>query len=176
MRFSMMTPIALFGGVALGCAPNAGTSKADSPAAAMSSMAMDPAAVRQSIEALNMKQADAIKAGDAVAGAANYSDDAVVMMSNTPAWKGHASIEKGFGELLNSMDLKDPSFQTLDVTLSGDFAFETGTYKWMAGPKGGKLTADSGKYLTVWKKQVDGSWKIIRDMSNSDIPLPTPGK
>jgi len=35
-------------------------------------------------------------------------------------------------------------------------------------PKGGKLTHDKGKYLTVWKKQADGSWKIYRDINNSD--------
>lgn len=35
---------------------------------------------------------------------------------------------------------------------------------------GGKATLDKGKFLTVWKKQADGSWKIIRDMYNSDLP------
>jgi ketosteroid isomerase-like protein len=28
---------------------------------------------------------------------------------------------------------------------------------------------DSGKYLTVWQKQADGGWKIIRDINNTDI-------
>jgi ketosteroid isomerase-like protein len=30
--------------------------------------------------------------------------------------------------------------------------------------------ADRGKYLAVWKKQADGSWKIEADMWNSDLP------
>lgn len=29
---------------------------------------------------------------------------------------------------------------------------------------------DTGKYLTVWKKQPDGNWKIVRDIFNSDKP------
>ena len=29
---------------------------------------------------------------------------------------------------------------------------------------------DKGKYLTVWKHQPDGTWKIVRDINNSDLP------
>jgi len=29
---------------------------------------------------------------------------------------------------------------------------------------------DNGKYLTVWKKQADGSWKVLFDMFNTDMP------
>jgi len=31
---------------------------------------------------------------------------------------------------------------------------------------------DQGKTLQVWKKQVDGSWKIHRDIWSSNIPIP----
>jgi ketosteroid isomerase-like protein len=36
--------------------------------------------------------------------------------------------------------------------------------------KSGKPTHDVGKYLTVWKRQPDGSYKAIRDINNSDGP------
>jgi ketosteroid isomerase-like protein len=36
----------------------------------------------------------------------------------------------------------------------------------------GKMVMDDGKYATVWKKQVDGSWKLAVDMFNSNMPLP----
>jgi ketosteroid isomerase-like protein len=29
---------------------------------------------------------------------------------------------------------------------------------------------DRGKYLAVWKKQADGSWKCVADMFNTDLP------
>ena len=176
MRFTSRVPVVLMGTLTLACAPREGTPRADSPAAATSSMAMDPAVVRQSIEAANGKAMDAFKAGDAVGMAANYADDALVMMPNAPAWKGRAAVEKEMGGMIAGMDFKDPTFTTLDVSVAGDLAIETGTYKWMMGPKGGKLVADSGKYLTVWKKQADGSWKITRDINNSDVPVAAPVK
>jgi ketosteroid isomerase-like protein len=35
---------------------------------------------------------------------------------------------------------------------------------------GGPEAAINGKYLTVFKKQSDGSWKIYRDCFNSNTP------
>jgi hypothetical protein len=35
---------------------------------------------------------------------------------------------------------------------------------------------ERGKYLTIWHKQADGTWKVVRDMFNSDLPLAAPAK
>lgn len=43
----------------------------------------------------------------------------------------------------------------------------------MTGPDGAPMT-DSGPDVHVWRKQVDGSWKIAVDIWNSDVPLPMP--
>jgi ketosteroid isomerase-like protein len=32
--------------------------------------------------------------------------------------------------------------------------------------KDGQPTTETGKYVTVWKKQKDGSWKVALDMGN----------
>jgi ketosteroid isomerase-like protein len=32
-----------------------------------------------------------------------------------------------------------------------------------------KTTSDHGKYLTIYQKQKDGSWKIKADMWNTDL-------
>lgn len=61
-----------------------------------------------------------------------------------------------------------------DVVASGDLASETGHYEWTLTPKtgGGKAIADSGKYVVVWKKKSDGSYKLFRDIWNNDAPPP----
>ena len=130
----------------------------------------DVAAIRTAIEAANKSQADAIAKGDLAGAVANYVDDAVVLFPNSPAWKGKAAAQKGFTDMLAQAAFKDPAIRTDDVIVAGDLAIETGTYAWTMVPKKGKEMKDDGKYLTVWKKQADGSWKIIRDMRNTNMP------
>ncbi len=130
----------------------------------------DVAAVQQYIEAANAKFLDAMKRGDTVGAMANYADDAVIMMPNEAAWRGRAGMSKGFSTFLSQMSLKEGGATTQDVMVSGDLAVETGTFEWTLQPKTGKEIKDKGKYLTVWKRQPDGSWKIVRDINNSDLP------
>jgi ketosteroid isomerase-like protein len=53
---------------------------------------------------------------------------------------------------------------------SDDMAYLQGTYT-MIDPKNKKPMTDKGKYLTVFTKQPDGSWKAIADAFNSDPPM-----
>lgn len=107
-----------------------------------------------------------------------YADDAVVMYPNTPAIVGKDAIrayEKQF--------FADPSFTIqnqltdLDVAQSGELGYTLGAQTYTTtDPKTGKVVTDRGKWLTVRKKQADGSWKIIRDTASSDLPSPVGGK
>lgn len=52
---------------------------------------------------------------------------------------------------------------TTNVWLDGDTAYETGKYTY-SYQENGKPTVDAGKYVTIWKRQKDGSWKLFMDM------------
>ena len=83
---------------------------------------------------------------------------------------GRAEIEKSLTGMFSSVSVPAATLQTQDLSVSGDYAFETGTYDMTMKPKTGKSMHDVGKYLVVWKKQADGSWKIYRDAWNADAP------
>jgi hypothetical protein len=34
--------------------------------------------------------------------------------------------------------------------------------------------SEKGKYVTVWKKQANGQWKVAEDIFNADAPPPPP--
>jgi ketosteroid isomerase-like protein len=58
------------------------------------------------------------------------------------------------------------------VVLAGNYAIETGVFGLSWKRAGAKAVTDSGKYLMVWKREPDGSFKIYRDIFNSDRPAP----
>jgi ketosteroid isomerase-like protein len=54
---------------------------------------------------------------------------------------------------------------------SGDLGYTYGNYVLKSKDKDGKLVTEYGKYTSIWKKQKDGSWKVMVDMGNSS-PAP----
>ena len=130
--------------------------------------AVEAAAVRQAIEQANAKQRNAINRGVGTGLVANYADDAVLMFPGEPAWRGRGEIGANGVKLLHSAKFGDMKLNTASVDVAGDYAIETGSVEWTVTPKGGKAMHHKGKYLTVWKKQADGSLKIVRDIGNSD--------
>ena len=101
----------------------------------------------------------------------SYSDDAMVLPPNAPAVTGHGAIEAMFKTFppITAFELR-----TEEVEGTADLAYVRGRYTMTMSPPGAPAIADSWKYLEIWRKQCDGSWKSVRDMFSSDIPLPAP--
>lgn len=160
------TAVALI--VLMGCAPQTGEkAAADSGAAAV----VDPAAARAAIDAANARASEALSKGDVESWLTLYKSDAIVLPPNQPAWRGIDGMRAGAQAMLNEVAISGVTLTADDVKMSGDFAVETGTYAMTMTPKkGGKAVNDKGKYVVVWERQADGSWKALRDIFNSDLP------
>jgi len=52
-----------------------------------------------------------------------------------------------------------------EVAASGDLGYTYGAYSLKMKTKRGTDTTEYGTYVTVWKKQSDGSWKFVADAS-----------
>ena len=52
------------------------------------------------------------------------------------------------------------------IAQSGDLAYTWGMYT-MTLPEG---DPHQGKYLTVWRRQADGSWRLVADTGNANSP------
>jgi uncharacterized protein (TIGR02246 family) len=128
------------------------------------------AEIRSTIDAANTKWLAAMVAGDVVGAIGNYADNAVVMMPMMPAWHGRTAIEAGMKEMMSAMKVNDAKTGTVDVMAGGDLAIETGRFTMTTTMKGATPATDTGKYLAVWQRQADGSWKIIRDISAPGPP------
>ena len=58
-----------------------------------------------------------------------------------------------------------------DISAFGDLGYTYGTFEFRSKGKDGKAVVDYGKYTSIWKKQADGSWKVVLDMGNAS-PAP----
>ena len=54
-----------------------------------------------------------------------------------------------------------------DMAGTGDLGYTYGNYVFKSKDKAGKVVANYGKYVSIWKKQKDGTWKVVVDMGNS---------
>jgi ketosteroid isomerase-like protein len=96
-----------------------------------------------------------------------YAEDAVEVPNGAPLIQGKVNIAKTMGFL----DEKDNQLTWTpvgaDISASGDLGYTYGTYEFRSKGKDGKPVIDRGKYTSIWKKQRDGSWKVVLDMGNA---------
>lgn len=143
------------------------------PPAPPDTRAQDEAAVREADAAFSA----AAQSGDLDATMAFYADDAVSMPPNDSLKTGKAAIRQEFETMMALPGFSigwQPS--SVEVAASGDLAYSRGTAEFGMTLPGGAPMADSMKYVTIWRKQADGSWKVIVDIFNSNTPLPQPGE
>jgi ketosteroid isomerase-like protein len=98
-----------------------------------------------------------------------YAEDAKLLPPNTGAIVGRAAIQDFWQSLLD-VGLADVSLDTTEVEQVGDIAYALGTYHLAIRPQGADGVQDSGKYVYIYKRQPDGSWKALVDIFNSDLP------
>lgn len=100
-----------------------------------------------------------------------YSDDAILMPPNRPLATGKEPIRAIWKAMIGAPGFSGGWKPTkVEVARSADLAYVSGSYEFTENDVSGKPVTDKGKYLVVWKKQADGSWKCVADMFNSDLP------
>jgi uncharacterized protein (TIGR02246 family) len=106
---------------------------------------------------------------DAAALAADYAEDAVLLPPDSPAERGRQAVESGYQEVIEA-GWKNMTLGSIEIGSDGDLAYHIGTYAADVPTKEGTSNRVKGKFLDVYKRQGDGSWKIQATMFNSDEP------
>ena len=104
---------------------------------------------------------------DAEACAEVFTEDGAVLPDNAPILNGKAAIGEYFKENVNRNLTYDT--QSTMSAVSGDLAFEQGTYRVRNIEQGRDV--EMGKYLNIFKR-VNGEWKIYRNIWNTDAAMP----
>jgi len=118
----------------------------------------------RAIRKANSDYVEAMKTGDAAAIAAPYTDDAVFVGIDGACTRGRAEIEKMYRARFERSGLaKSTRINSRRVVVDGNLAYESGSGE-IGRLREGKLSTDSARFLTVWQRQGDGQWKILRNV------------
>ena len=126
----------------------------------------DKAAIADAIRADEKKWNDDFHSKSVDALMSHYTSDVVAVFPGGPSITG-ASVRKGLEDAA-----KDPAFDVnfssdkVEVSDSGDLAYSRGHFtEKHTDPKTRQVASNSGSYITVYKKQDDGSWKVVEDFT-----------
>jgi ketosteroid isomerase-like protein len=113
----------------------------------------------------------AYHAGDVAILAAFFSQNAVQLPPNEPAVLGREAIRTRYQAQFDRFKC-ELAATTEELKVTGDWSFAWGFYQIKLTPKDGAAPSlqDNGKYLAIFGRDDDGSWKFARDMFNSDNP------
>jgi len=94
-------------------------------------------------------------------------------MNSVPQLRGREEVRKAmepfFSKAGNTLRWQ-PDFA--DVSESGDLGYTLGASQRYWTDKDGKAFENEGRYITIWKRQKDGTWKIAFDGGTSTPPRP----
>lgn len=134
----------------------------------------DPDAVRAAIEGNLVQFSAAMKRADAGAIASMFTEDGQYVVAATKGFTtGRTAIEELFAARFKAAKVLDVTITTVSVSVQveGDMAYETGTNRVTFQAGDAPPVTRTGRYLTVWKRQQDGVWRIRVD---AIIPDPSP--
>jgi uncharacterized protein (TIGR02246 family) len=121
---------------------------------------------RAAIEAANAKFSEAFARGDAKGLSAMYTSDAIAFPPDSEMIRGNEAIGE-FWKATRDSGVRGAALTTIEVSRSGDVAYEVGKVSLTIQPPGKEQTTAMAKYVVVWKRQGDSSWKLHRDIWNS---------
>lgn len=101
-----------------------------------------------------------------------FTDDGVMLPAGAPLTEGKPAIRARMARSLTY-----PGFSLLwqplraEVSRSGDLGYTIGRFEASTTSKTGERTVlQRGKYVSIWRKQKDGSWKVAVDIGNPGDP------
>lgn len=133
------------------------------------------AADRSAIDAGHEAFLAGMRANDCNALLAVLTADVVFVPPNTPQANGPDAVRSWCESTFAQVKTKAVAVSNRDVTVAGDWGIEHGVFDWTVVPAaGGGDMADQGRFVAIWRRQADGSWKLARDIWNSALPVPVP--
>lgn len=135
----------------------------------------DPVADEAAIREVFHQYTATVDAGDLDAWMSLWAPGGVQMPPGTPMRTGLSAIRAGMEPALTQY-VDEIHIMPIEITVAGEWAYARGTYTLdtyrpdQRGETGSTVSHVDGKFTTILERQPDGSWKIYRDIFNSNVP------
>jgi len=118
----------------------------------------------RAVEKANSEFIVAMKTGDAATIATPYAENASFVTIDGACVQGRAEIEKLYRDRFARAGLaQSAKINSKKLVVDNDLAYESGDGE-IGLLKDGKLSIYNGRFLTVWQRQTNGDWKILRNV------------
>lgn len=122
------------------------------------------------IAAFNQQYLKAINDGDIQALSSLTNEDHLMLAPNRPPLAGREANDNAMRRAFEQFKIEE-SWSPEETVIDGDLGYQRGTFTVVATPrKGGASSTTRGQFLRIYRRQPDGSWRMTRDMFNSDQP------
>lgn len=127
------------------------------------------ASERETLLQLDREFDAGVAAGGAAAWASYFADNGTMVGRTGAPVSGPEAIRQAMAPLFGN-----PNFSLrwqpteAEILIPGDLGYTTGRYERRAPNADGKLELERGRYVTLWRKQPDGAWRIVFDTGAPD--------
>ena len=96
-----------------------------------------------------------------------FAEDGALIQEGIGESRGHAMIR----DVMTALDDPNVSLRwepvRADIAASGDLGWTTGRSVFEVIAPDGTAQRTEGVYVTIWRLQADGSWKVVMDLGNT---------
>lgn len=127
--------------------------------------------VTAAVEGVWDEYASSLMAGDIDRWLSLWTEDGIQMPPDEAPVVGKERIRERNQAVADRFTVDDMEIQNTEVVTTGDWAYARGTYTARLLPRGeGAPINVDGKYMSILRRHPDGSWRIHRDIFNSNVP------
>ncbi len=128
------------------------------------------------IHALMDRWAEGLNNEDTDAMLSLFTPGTAFMPPDEPAITGTEALRSWFDASFAEEGALEYSIQTDEVKVSGDWAAGRGTYTFSSAVEEGEPVTNSGKWIILYERGADGSWRSASLVWNFDAPQPSEGR
>jgi ketosteroid isomerase-like protein len=104
-----------------------------------------------------------------------FTEDGAVIQEGAGEIRGTEAIQAAMDAAASAITSFSWTPERAEVSIGGDLGYTVGSWRTTAVDPDGVEMLRTGLYVSIWRRQEDGSWKVEMDLGNPDSePTQTP--